>query len=221
MRRTTITAHAGCENTPMNSLDSILSGIAIGADICELDVSALTDGTPVLKHNRPRRRETMLVPLAEALALLQDKSPGINLDIKDMRAVPGTLELVAGYHLENRAFFSGIGSRWAKVLRDVGSPIPYYLNHNVRANTGSRAIQALVKRVRNLGCIGVNTHYAHLNADIVAALHRSRLLVSAWTVEEESDMRRLLDMGVDNITTRSPQRLAAVQAATAPSPRAL
>ena len=43
----TITAHTGCEGTPDNSLDSIRAGVAAGADIVEIDLHFLPDGTPV------------------------------------------------------------------------------------------------------------------------------------------------------------------------------
>ncbi|MGH9942370.1 MAG: glycerophosphodiester phosphodiesterase [Pyrinomonadaceae bacterium] len=46
-----------------------------------------------------------------------------------------------------------------------------------------------------------------LTKDFVAAAHGRKLQVHAWTVNEEADMRRLLDMGVDGIMTDYPDRL--------------
>ena len=46
-----------------------------------------------------------------------------------------------------------------------------------------------------------------LTRDFVAAAHGRNLRVHVWTVDEEADMRRLLDMGVDGIMTDYPDRL--------------
>ncbi len=43
-----ITAHSGCENTPENSMESVRTGIALGADFVEVDVRLDPKGTPRL-----------------------------------------------------------------------------------------------------------------------------------------------------------------------------
>jgi len=49
-----------------------------------------------------------------------------------------------------------------------------------------------------------------LSEGLLKAAHRFGIEVHVWTVNEESDMRRLLEMGVDGIMTDYPQRLARV-----------
>jgi len=46
--------------------------------------------------------------------------------------------------------------------------------------------------------------------------HRASLLVQVWTVNEEADMRRLADWGVDGLITDRPDRALALLDATAP-----
>lgn len=52
MKYTKVTAHAGCLGTQKDSIDSVLSAILIGADIAEVDVNCLDDGTAVLKNEK-------------------------------------------------------------------------------------------------------------------------------------------------------------------------
>lgn len=49
-----------------------------------------------------------------------------------------------------------------------------------------------------------------LTARFLAEAHLRNLPVHVWTVDEEADMRRLLEMGVDAIQTDRPDRLARV-----------
>lgn len=49
-----------------------------------------------------------------------------------------------------------------------------------------------------------------LSPELVRWAHRANLPVHVWTIDEESDMERLLDWGVDGIQTDRPDRLARV-----------
>lgn len=49
-----------------------------------------------------------------------------------------------------------------------------------------------------------------LTPELVRWAHRCNLPVHVWTIDEEADMERLLDWGVDGIQTDRPDRLAAV-----------
>ena len=46
--------------------------------------------------------------------------------------------------------------------------------------------------------------------ELLREVHEEELKVFAWTVNEESEMRRLIALGVDGMITDKPARLAAV-----------
>ncbi|MCD6397179.1 MAG: glycerophosphodiester phosphodiesterase, partial [Spirochaetaceae bacterium] len=48
---TLITAHSGCNNTPPNSMESLIVGMESGADFVEVDVRSEKNGLPVLFHD--------------------------------------------------------------------------------------------------------------------------------------------------------------------------
>jgi glycerophosphoryl diester phosphodiesterase len=55
-----------------------------------------------------------------------------------------------------------------------------------------------------------------LTRDFVESAHGRNLRVHAWTINDEGDMRRLIDMGVDGIMTDYPDRLLRVLGRTKP-----
>ena len=48
---TLITAHSGFNNTPQNTLESVIVGMESGADFVEVDVRSTKDGIVVLFHD--------------------------------------------------------------------------------------------------------------------------------------------------------------------------
>jgi glycerophosphoryl diester phosphodiesterase len=57
------------------------------------------------------------------------------------------------------------------------------------------------------GADSVRPSWEDWNEDLVAAVHAAGLVAGTWTVDDEDVMARLLDMGLDSITTNYPDRL--------------
>ena len=212
----TVTAHSGAFDTPDNSLAYIKKALAENCDILEMDVTFRPSGAPVIVHDGSPK-ETEGVPLEEALALIKaHPCAKMNLDLKSVANLPAVDALLAAHGLTDRAFYTGVGTDWAAAVRK-GSAVPYYLNAQAaRAEKKDPAgADAFCKRVKALGAIGLNTHYDDMSAVIAAAAHNNGLLVSLWTANNESAMRKCLAMGADNITTRHPDVLRALLRSTA------
>lgn len=122
---TLVCAHRGASmRLPDNSLQSFEAAIASGCDLIETDIRADRDGRLVLAHDRvrvaassarhrhgrprargvarPRRRATTPlvpdpVPLQELLDLAAGRI-GLDLEIKEARAVPALVEAIAGWN---------------------------------------------------------------------------------------------------------------------------
>lgn len=77
---------------------------------------------------------------------------------------------------------------------------------------GRQAPRDLVALVRQYQADYYSSDFRHLTADAVAALHLAGIPVVPWTVNEETDVRRLMDAGVgklagDGIITNCPDRV--------------
>jgi glycerophosphoryl diester phosphodiesterase len=61
-----------------------------------------------------------------------------------------------------------------------------------------------VRRARELGATDLGMNHRLIDADVVAAAHDARIRLSAWTVNEEADIRRMLALGVGVIMSDRP-----------------
>lgn len=88
-----------------------------------------------------------------------------------------------------------------------GGASPWHAGLALRDFGGS--LPALVKAA---GCATWSMYWRDLNAKDLAAAHALGLKVLPWTVNDRTDMTRLIDLGVDGIITDYPDRLRAVLA---------
>jgi len=193
----TITAHAGSMGTAPNTLKSIKACI-MAASIIEVDVRFLASGVPVLAHDEKQKEEGTL--LEDCLALISESEAHINLDLKERSNIPGIAALVRQFGLKDRAFFTGVEVGGIDYVKESG--LAYYLNCMPR-RTGKHAAM-LVNTAKELGCVGLNMNYRLCSKKLKEEARMADLLVSVWTVDKAPAMRKMMRLGVDNITTRRP-----------------
>lgn len=199
----TVTAHTGCEKTKDNSLESITAGAEAGADIVEIDLHFLSDGTPVLSHNKPE--ETASLPTFEsALEILSELDIKMNIDVKVTDNMPEVYSLIKKYGVEDKVFFTGIEDVKVPAIKSDVPGIPYFLNVSVNSgkNTDLDYLSELVSRVRLSGAIGINMNFKEASPELVRYFRSEGLLVSLWTANNKKDMSFCLKLCPDNITTR-------------------
>ena len=132
-----ITAHAGCMNTPPNSIENALQGIQAGADIIEVDVNATKDGVAVLFHDPyirldahrkarideltfeelhaitatssldSRPRPPKITRLGDVLDLVQRFRKTVNLDLKSPACLKPMAEAVRSRDMVDDVLISG------------------------------------------------------------------------------------------------------------------
>jgi len=61
-----------------------------------------------------------------------------------------------------------------------------------------------VGRARDLGATDLGMNHRLIDADVMAAARAAGVRVSAWTVNEEADVRRMVDLGVDVVMSDRP-----------------
>jgi glycerophosphoryl diester phosphodiesterase len=61
-----------------------------------------------------------------------------------------------------------------------------------------------VRRARELGATDLGMNHRLIDGDVVAAARAAGIRLAAWTVNDESDIRRMIDLGVDLVMSDRP-----------------
>ncbi|MGA2975451.1 MAG: glycerophosphodiester phosphodiesterase [Spirochaetia bacterium] len=206
-----VTAHAGCLDTAADSLESVIAGIRAGADVIEVDVRVLPDGTPVLSHDPfPVERGESLVRLEKVVEIIFSRAGvKLNMDMKEARTAAAVLPSISPLLAEKRVFATGLFPRDIPVFAHECPGVPYAVNQPgraVRFKTSSK-LRAFVSESKDLGAFALNLNYLFVSKRLLAACAEEGFPVFVWTVDSVRAMRRMIALGVASITTNKVDTL--------------
>ena len=229
---TLVIAHRGASgHRPENTLPAYELAVEQGADMIEIDLHRTRDGAIVVTHDEELagiggQGEIAQATLAEVRALdagagepvptLDEVLDGFakripfNLELKRGKQAdyPGleqaTLEAVNQRGLLPRMLFS---SFYDPVLARLRTLSP---EARVALLISRKFPQRAVERAKALGAEALNPEDSLVTAGLVREAHAAGLAVYVFTVDEEAELRRFLDLGVDGIFTNHPDRLRAI-----------
>ncbi|MFD5794013.1 glycerophosphodiester phosphodiesterase [Streptomyces diastatochromogenes] len=225
MQTVTAVAHRGAPyRFRENTLDSLRSALDLGADAVEIDVRLTRDGVPVLlhdgtlkrlwEHDRPllslsadevRGLTAGGVPtLAEALATTGDSRVMVDLCGRvDRRTVQRVMDVVRQSGARDRVYYCAHAEAMLAVrAADPAAEIA------LTWTTLAPPRPALLDVVRPRW---LNYRFSLVDRDLAARVHHDGYLLSVWTPDTRRSMRRLLDLGVDSITTNRVDALHALR----------
>ncbi|MFB7995781.1 glycerophosphodiester phosphodiesterase [Streptomyces sp. NPDC056002] len=214
MRTVTAVAHRGDPyRVRENTLASLRSALEQGADAVEIDVRLTRDGVPVLLHDSTLKRlwdhDRPLsalsydevrgvtaggVPtLEQALEVLAERRVMVDLPDADARTVRTVVGAVRDCGADERAYYCA-GAETMLAVRRADPAAEVALTWTSLAPPRPGVLEAIRPA-------WLNYRFPLVGRELTAHVHRQGLLVSAWTPDTKSAMRRLLDLGVDSITT--------------------
>lgn len=220
-----ITAHTGCMDTPDNTIESALVGLESGADFIEVDVRSTKDKVAFLAHDYrimsndgkilnvydltlkelkviSRESNNEIALLDDVLDMVRSYDKRINLDLKGPFAAEAMVKSIKKMNVRDRVVISGCGYELVYYLKHMYPDLDFYLN----ADDFYFFEQFNEQNVRNAlsaSCIGINLEYQKCNPRLIEVAKENSLLISVWTVDDEDNMKKMIEMGVDSITTRN------------------
>lgn len=194
----TITAHSGAYNTPDNSLEYVQAAIEHQAEILEIDIRMRPNGSIAMAHDEIKSNEEG-TDIETVLRMVAEQSHAqINLDVKQTATLPALHALILKTGMKERVFLTGIEEQDTEAAKTDCPGIPYFLNCKPLSAT------EIIPVLKRTGSIGVNCNYHYATPDLCEQLHQAGYQLSIWTVDQPEDMKRMLKLQPDNITSRNP-----------------
>lgn len=226
--QTKVIAHRGAfkaQNLPENSIAALEEAARIGCFASEFDVHITKDGEIIVNHdddvngliisetNFKELRKHKLsngekIPSLEEYLKAGKKFPEMRLVLEvkkskqpemTLEAARKSVELVKKLKLEHQVDYITFDFEAGKLIAAL---IP---NANVAYLEGDKT----PKEAKSAGYNGLDYHYSvyHKNPNWIREAHDLGMTINAWTVNEEADMKRLIDEKADFITTNEPELL--------------
>jgi glycerophosphoryl diester phosphodiesterase len=227
-------AHRGASGThPENTVAAFEEAVRLGAEMLEFDVRRTADGKFVIMHDPTVDRTTsgqgpvaaltfdeiraldagegQAVPtLDEAMAYVDRMMLNIHLYPETPGDVDAMTEVLLGRFasgsIYDRAF---VASENETVLNRLHQSDPRIrlcnLCHHAQPNYVELALTAVP-------CQVLQPTNGNVTTDLVAAAHAQGLKVNVFYADDEPEMKRLIDCGVDGILTNYPARLLNLKA---------
>lgn len=228
-----VVAHRGywkTEGSAQNSISSLQNAGKIGAYGSEFDVNLTSDGQLVVNHDftyhgleiyatdcATLRNPALTLKNGEIIPLL-DEYFEASLEYPDMKlvyelksegnaeyeakALPATVEAINRYGVADRIEFISFS---LSACVEFARLMP---NNRVEYLGGEIAPAELHK----MGISGIDYEYPvfYEHPEWIEEAHKLGMVVNTWTVNKEDDMRKLLELGVDQLTTNEPELAAKV-----------
>jgi glycerophosphoryl diester phosphodiesterase len=232
----------GAGDHPENTLVAFESAIRLGYRYVETDVHATADGVLLAFHDdrldrvTDRRGIVARLPYAAvAVARVDGREPiarldellaafpdvRVNIDPKHDAAVDPLIDVIRRTGAIDRVCVGSFsGRRIARVRAALGPRLCTSLGPRgvvaLRGTSWRGPVLERLVRSEGAACVQVPVRQGRVpivDDRLIRAAHRLGLPVHVWTVDEPSEMTRLLDLGVDGLMTDRPIVLRDVLAA--------
>jgi glycerophosphoryl diester phosphodiesterase len=230
-------AHRGASGYyPENTMLAFEKAVELGCDGVETDVQMTNDGVLVLIHDETVNRTTdgvgyvkdfsfnalrklsagqryknnknfnEIIPTAEELLILAlETNIKINFEIKTgiveyLGIERKLIDLINKYNMKKNVILSSFNHYAMVRCKEIDKEIL----------TGLLYMEGLYRPevyCRYVGADAIHPYFYAVNSKIVRDTKSEGLLVNPFTVNEESDMKNLINMGVDGIITNFPDKL--------------
>jgi len=222
-----ITAHSGSDSTPENSLEFIHKALELGVDAIEIDVSKDSNQQLVLFHSENAcDAPPGCVLLAGAFSAVKKyESVKINCDLKKPGIEFEVLKLAERNGVGSRIILTGrvdgklcsselfsnveVFLNFEDLLEEEGIDI-FALFHRNDKNFKD-ALEIGAQKCLQYGVNVINCHYGLCTDLFFEVMQKNGLQISAWTVDQEEDIKRLLARGIYNITTNSASKALCIR----------
>jgi glycerophosphoryl diester phosphodiesterase len=174
-------------------------------DLCELEIQA--------RHG-VEGESIRITALESLLLLIKTTDKLVNLDLKTDECIKPVVDMVLKYDMLDQVILSGCETERALKVEQINPRLRKLLNadSNLFLKLGFKeAIELTCKDAITAGCFGINIYYRFMSNELIEAANARNLPICVWTVNDETQMKIMIEMGAYSITTRNVLALAALK----------
>jgi glycerophosphoryl diester phosphodiesterase len=219
-----VLGHRGCAGIePENTMRAFKRAMDLGVDFIELDVRKSRDKKLVVIHDDKVDRTTngngsvrdltfeeirkldagkgeKIPSLEEAIDLLKKGKQRIAIEIKEPDTLDEILKIVMEEGLSSKVI---IVSFWHNVLTRIKEIEPEIKTGAIFVGRPVDAVSLAKAAQSELLCL----KHKFIDEEVVVECHENDIEVNAWVVNEIEDIRRVMELGVDIISSDYPDRV--------------
>jgi glycerophosphoryl diester phosphodiesterase len=226
MPKPLIIAHRGDSSRALeNSLDAFRLALSIPVDMIEFDIRKSRDNVLYVMHDKVTGRTAdgnldiekalsddisrlrlkngeALPTLSDVLSLVHGKA-GLNIEIKSEGAGALIAAHLVGSGYRGQVLLSSFKEQEVIGVRRVMPNVPV-------AGIFDTFIPAEVGAYKAKGYHFISLNRKTVTRELVDLCHRQNIMMYVWTVDDESDMEKLISWGVDGLYTNKPGLLNSI-----------
>lgn len=211
-----ILGHRGAAELPENTIPSFDRALEHGAHGFELDVRQTADHKLVVVHGAVvgskavqssnyeeiRQLENGFeVPLLEEVLKRFAKKAFLDIELKSPGFEAAAVDLIRSYGNPEKTLISAFDTDTLAKIQDLFPELQLGYIYNRTQDEEAR---------HNCPIEVVIPQFRLASRELISEVHDEGLKVFAWTVNEEAEIERLLELGVDGIITDYPEKVVAV-----------
>ncbi|HZJ78583.1 MAG TPA: hypothetical protein VFD52_07305 [Clostridia bacterium] len=203
------TAQNGCNSSEENSFLGAKTGLKSSAYAIQVDVSFLTDGTPVLANSFHQADETS-VPLEKILEEMQKYSEKkLYIHLREVSNITGLEKLIKDFNLTNSSAYICVDENIVKYLYNECCVLPVYMSLDINAGPkqDESAIISELEKISVYSPNGIVIPAKNITKLLVSTAHDMGLEVFSIDTNSSQEIADMISLGVDNIITKSPDVL--------------
>jgi len=218
-----ITAHSGASKTQPNSMEYLRQACLAEPDIIEIDVRKTLDDKVVLSHNPSLDGSPLpiaaltygqlllydpgLLLLESALTLCFEHGIRVNLDIKEVGAIPCVCAIIAAWDCTSQVIFTGCKEGEIGLIHQL-LPLAKVLYNADSWDKGSYPTYssyalAMVEAAGQADAFALNINCEYVQEELFTLARKKFLPIFVWTVETRALMRKMIGFGAASLTTKN------------------
>lgn len=232
-----IMGHRGARRlAPENTLAGICEGLKYNVDLIEIDIHVSKDNKLIVMHDFivdtttngkgsifelnskyiktldagikfSKKFKNERVPfLEEVLELLNDKKVRLNIEIKNAPIIYKGIEekvikILHLYNYQEKVLISSFDHLVLEKIKQIDKKIDTAILYSER-------LFDIEEYVKGLKLSAIHPHYYWVTKDLIDKMHKLRIAVNTWIINDWELFKKYSQMGVDCIGTDYPNRMS-------------